>query len=262
MGASVTRIGLNDDDPAQWQQDHLEHYVAQRLHKTLLQERHLLQALDKLISMVQTKYLQESHESVTRPLKQFVVRLLSLRHMFLDSVYYQRQQQETSMALSEIRVIIGTPSKILEGRAGLTTWVNHLKTDDTVGIAVDEYQQGPNEYSIALGLGCSFKILMGDADQRKDSGGHQRDIGGDNVLGTATIKPFQTRGAPEWYRANQKVQRIDLPETLRLGPTGVRILQAMFPQRHQQKQQEWPETRALRRTHRRRPPSAPYACEL
>jgi len=51
-------------------------------------------------------------------------------------------------------------------------------------------------------------------------------------LNTSTREAFDRQGAPSWFRSNQQIQTFGLSETMRFGDTGVRVLQTMFPGRH------------------------------
>ena len=71
--------------------------------------------------------------------------------------------------------------------------------------------------------------------RNEDPHGHRRDAGGSVAPQTGPNRiesPFQQHGAPAWYNDNEKAQHESLPESMRLGTSGVKILQTMFPGRH------------------------------
>ena len=74
---------------------------------------------------------------------------------------------------------------------------------------------------------------MGDADQSADPRGVAKEVGGVIELTNVPKRnPFSRDSLAPWMRGNRQVQKIPLSSTVRLGSTMVRVLQRMFPGRH------------------------------
>ncbi len=85
LPCNIARIGLNDELCQGWPEDHLQTYVGQRLSETLLPENTFLKAVDKLIDVMRAS---PAGPSDVEPI---VLRLLALRHRYLDGHYYQKR---------------------------------------------------------------------------------------------------------------------------------------------------------------------------
>ena len=162
-----------------------------------------------------------------------VNQLLSFRHIYLDSNFYKQAEAARLQALQDLKIVIGTPAKILEGRAGLTTLPTIFSAEDQVGIMVDDFQRGAGEVILTLAVNTNFKLLAGDVAQSKDHSSHQRDAGDTAAPTSGSCKPFDTCAASAWYKANTQVQQMPILETIRLGKTGIEMLQKMWPDKHQ-----------------------------
>ena len=238
----ATRIGLDEECPAnEYAEDHIEKYLKQCIDSQLLPEQQLLEVIDHIIELTfQTlEFCNEPQHIQTTKVKRLalaamVVRLLTVRHLYLDLHYYKKYEEARAKAVDNIKILIGTPAKILEGRAGLATWTRVIDKDDLVICIVDEYQQPPFQNVLGLAAGCSGLLCTGDTDQRRTGQRMHRDSGTTNIMGQneGGRTPLDHQGAPQWFEQNDQVQKIRLTESMRLGPSAITLLQQMWPGRH------------------------------
>jgi len=267
MHRGIARIGFDEDEG-----DRMKAYLNEVVAQMTTEEHLVLGAVDNVIELAHGEYAsldpEGAHSSgssfgprdettVTRcaSLTRLVCAMLALRHEYLNTHVYALQEARQKEALLELRVVIGTTTKATECIAGLDRWSDLLRMEGVWGVNVDEYQQPGWEQLIPMAFGVDFMAFWGDVDQREDNHGASRsggaaassrcgpgedpqrmEAGGQLTLQASAAprhqKPLQQHGAPAWFKRNKYVQHERLLHSMRLGPTMVRLLQGVFPERH------------------------------
>ena len=87
--------------------------------------------------------------------------MLALRHEYLNTHVYALQEARQKEALLELRVVIGTTTKVTECRAGLDQWSDLLRMEGVWGVNVDEFQQPGWEQIVPMAFGVDIIGIVG-----------------------------------------------------------------------------------------------------
>ena len=239
LNIGISRVGFSESAG----EDHMASYVREIVESVSVPELSMLRAVDACVAVLVNGYrakealLADQRRGCLRDLVRCV---LAYRHRFVDSQLYSRFAKARATALDGIRVLVVTPPKLCELKAGVGEWSSLLQSRACWSVLGDEFQRLTWKQAVAMGTNCDSGALVGDVQQASDSRGGRPRVGADGV-GDVTVgaaggrmqdpltDPFCM--APQFLRGAAGVQRSPLEESLRLGERCIQLLKYMFPGR-------------------------------